>query len=73
MTNQEMQALQPGELVRHKSGGESYTVTANYGLRVTAARTVDITNADEWERFDYVLMRWPSEKTGESHANSTGE
>lgn len=44
-----LRQLQPGMVVRHKSGGEGYIVTANYGTRVTAVRTQGITNPQEWE------------------------
>ena len=40
--------LQRGDIVRHRSSGDSMVVTANYGSRVTAVRTADITNTDEW-------------------------
>ena len=48
MTNDEMKNLQPGDIVRHKSGASGYVVTANYRSRVTAVCTVDITNPIEW-------------------------
>lgn len=41
--------LQPGDIVRHAESGESYMVTSNYGERVTAVRTVDLTNPHEWQ------------------------
>lgn len=41
--------LQAGSIVRHKNGSVSYVVTANYGNRATAVRTIDITNPSEWE------------------------
>ncbi len=40
--------LKPGDTVRHISSSESMIVTANYGDRVTAVRTADISNAKEW-------------------------
>lgn len=58
MTNNEMQNLQVGDVVRMVSGsGMSFVITANYGTRVTAVRTVDITNPREWE----IVMRCKSE------------
>jgi hypothetical protein len=49
MTYQELGELGPGDIIGHASGdGISYIVTANYGDRVTAVRTVDITNPGEW-------------------------
>lgn len=41
--------LSNGDIVRHKISKRVYTVMANYGERVTAVDTVDITNPDEWE------------------------
>jgi hypothetical protein len=41
--------LKRGSIVRPVGGGQSYVVEANYGDRVTAVRTVELTNPDEWE------------------------
>lgn len=42
--------LKTGDIVRSIGGnGDGYIVTASYGRRATAVRTVDITNPDEWE------------------------
>ena len=41
--------LKRGDIVRHKNGVHSYVVNSNFGNRVTASRTVDITNKIEWE------------------------
>jgi len=49
MKPEDLKQLQPGDIVRGKSSEISYVVTANYGTRVTAVRTQDITNAEEWE------------------------
>lgn len=44
-----LEDLQPGDIVRHRvAGDKSYVVTANYGDRITAVHTVDITNPAEW-------------------------
>lgn len=48
MTEEEFQMLQTGDIVRPMSGPHSYVVTGNYGGRVTAVRTVDMTNPPEW-------------------------
>lgn len=48
MTRDMMAALQPGDLISHRGSGESLVVTANYGNRVTAVRTYDVTNPCEW-------------------------
>lgn len=50
MTDTQFHALKPGDLIRHKTGSEAYVVTANYGTRVTAVRTADVTNPAEWDR-----------------------
>ena len=41
--------LKPGSIVRHKGDTEAYIVTSNYSHRVTAARTADLTNPQEWD------------------------
>jgi len=40
--------LQAGDTVQSRTYGLSYIVVANYGNHVTAIRTADITNPDEW-------------------------
>lgn len=45
---QSITELQPGDIIRHKGGAEALIVTANYGGRVTAVRTADVTNPIEW-------------------------
>lgn len=40
--------LKVGDLIRHKSDHKAYVVSGNYGDRVTAVRTVDMTNPSEW-------------------------
>lgn len=49
MTEKEFSGLAPGQVVRGKSIGQGYIVTGNYGTHVTAVRTVDLTNPDEWD------------------------
>lgn len=49
MTKNQLKKLSPGDIVRGKFSGVSYTVTGNYGGHITAIRTADITNPDEWE------------------------
>ena len=50
MTQDEFRELKRGDTVRHVSSAASYVVDANYGGRVTAMRTIDMTNPSEWER-----------------------
>jgi len=48
MDKEEFKRLAPGDIVRSCRGGSGYTVTDNYGTRVTAVRVADLTNPDEW-------------------------
>ncbi len=48
MTRDQFKALKPGDLVRNTGSSSAYIVHANYGDRVTAAKTVDLTNPSEW-------------------------
>lgn len=48
MTKEEMRHLQRGDIVRHVTSEHGVVVMENYGDRVTAVQTVDITNANEW-------------------------
>jgi len=48
MTKTEIDALAVGDIVAHISDGKAFIVTGNYGDRVTAVRTIDITNPTEW-------------------------
>lgn len=50
MLESHFKKLDRGDIVRHKIFNEvNYVVDANYGNRVTAVATVDITNPEEWE------------------------
>lgn len=48
MTPEQFRALKTGDTVRHDHSAVAYVVTANYGDRVTAVRSVDMTNPKEW-------------------------
>lgn len=48
MTKEEMKNLKTGDIVQSSVTGLGFVVTANYGGRVTAVCTVDITNPSEW-------------------------
>jgi NMD protein affecting ribosome stability and mRNA decay len=52
MTPEQFAELRPGDLVRHKGSSSALIVHANYGARVTAVRTADLTNPAEWDRVD---------------------
>ena len=58
MTNEQMKSLKTGDIIRGRLSSDSYVVTVNYGDHVTAVRTVDVTNSDEW---DLVVGRVDSE------------
>jgi hypothetical protein len=49
MTPEEFKNLNTGDIVRSKLSSEALVVTANYGSRVTAVRSADLTNPSEWE------------------------
>jgi len=50
MTEEQFRKLRDGDIVRHKSEGSlPYIVTGNYGGRVTAVRSQDMTNPIEWD------------------------
>lgn len=48
MTEEEFRNLGPGDIVIGAGATEAVMVTANYGGRVTAVRTFDLTNPPEW-------------------------
>lgn len=52
MTPAQLKGLRRGDLVRHKSGGGNLVVLANYGDRVTAVTSADLTNPNEWDQVD---------------------
>lgn len=49
MTQEQFNKLDVGDLVKNKLNGETFVVTANYGRRVTAVKTADMSNPTEWE------------------------
>lgn len=60
MTQAEFNGLQTGDIVRHAGdAAREYVVTANYGDRVTAVRTVDLTNPSEWNLVSKVQRSEP--------------
>jgi hypothetical protein len=48
MTESEFLALDIGDIIRNEGDAKGYVVTGNYRGRVTAVKTVDATNPDEW-------------------------
>ncbi len=67
MTKGELYSLRTGDVVIGKLSGLAYVVTANYGNRVTAVRTVDITNPDEW------LLSCKTKKRKPTRVDITGD
>jgi hypothetical protein len=49
MTKEEFNSLQEGDIVRHEDSSSAVMVTGNYGGRVTAVRTYDLTHPPEWK------------------------
>ena len=50
MTPEQFKYLNRGDIIRHKRlGSDTYVVDANYGGRVTAVKTIDVTNPIEWD------------------------
>lgn len=41
--------LKPGDVVKNTLSGNRFMVHSNYGDRVTAVQTADLTNPSEWE------------------------
>jgi hypothetical protein len=48
MTKEEFNDLNRGDLIKHRAESTVLIVTANYGDRITAVETWDVTNPDEW-------------------------
>jgi hypothetical protein len=49
MSKKDLEDLKVGDIVRGKLSKISFLVTGNYGGRVTAVKTVDLTSPDNWE------------------------
>jgi hypothetical protein len=47
MTRDELNRLQPGDIIQSASG-DGYIVAVNDGQMITATRTLEISNPDEW-------------------------
>lgn len=69
MNQQELENLSLGDVVASRVDNQSYVVTANYGGRATAVKSVDITNAAEWEivlRANYAKPNKPTDLKSKS-------
>lgn len=71
MDRETFKLLGRGDIIIHKGVGDSVVVIANYGDRVTAADTVDVTNPDEWELV--VKASYSKEEDGEIAEFPKGE
>lgn len=61
MTKKQFDSLDAGDIIRPSGPAiKSYVVTGNYGDRVTAVRTVDVTNPNEWDLMLKVTERTTS-------------
>jgi hypothetical protein len=49
VTEADLHALREGDCIQSKLTGQTYLVTRNYGTRITAVCTVDVTHAEEWD------------------------
>lgn len=54
--------LQPGDIIKHKMGNDTYIVTANYGSYAIAVRAVHVSNPSEWEFVDPANWRSVSKR-----------
>jgi hypothetical protein len=57
MSTDELHALREGDCIQSKLTGQTYLVTGNYGMHVTAVCTVDVTHASEWTLVSRVIHR----------------
>lgn len=57
MTEDQFKNLNRGDVVEHVSDCTTFTVTSNYGGRVTAVATADLTNPGEWVLANKVTSR----------------
>ena len=48
MTKDQMTALQPGDIIRHRESADAVVVTANYGSHAIAVRTCYVSQPAEW-------------------------
>lgn len=63
MTQNAINNLKPGDIVRHRVTGDAYTVTArSYTGRVFAHRELQVSNPQEWESVDAEQVREPDVK-----------
>ena len=49
MTKDQLSRTKEGDVIEHATTRQRFIVTGNYGGRVTAVSTADVTNPSEWE------------------------
>ena len=49
MKPSQVRKLQAGDMIRNTNTGSTYIVVCNHGTRITARRTIEITDTSEWE------------------------
>jgi hypothetical protein len=49
VSTDELHALREGDCIQSKLTGQTYIVTGNYGLSITAVCTAHVTHANEWD------------------------
>lgn len=50
MDKNQFNKLSTGDIVKHEIfGDKTFVVTSNYGDRITAVQSVDLTNPGEWD------------------------
>lgn len=52
LTEAKFKQAQPGDMLRSRTDSRVFVVTGNYGGRITAVASVDVTNPIEWEIYD---------------------
>jgi len=57
MQEKVFEKLQPGDIVKSNVTNINYIVTANYGNRMVAVCTADLTNPKEWTLISKVKIR----------------
>lgn len=62
MTREQFEGLKIGDVVRSNFDNQTYIVTANYGERITAVASADLTNPHEWTLVEFPRRRNPPRK-----------
>jgi hypothetical protein len=58
MNKNEFQKLQPGQIIQHKKDHKwAFVVHQNFGERLTAVRTIEVRDPENWEIVTEVKMQ----------------